>query len=121
MLCKEKLVRASCSRLIGAEKKKGENAKMKRALSLLLAGVLVLGMLAGCGGTNNGGNNSAQTTTNNTTNNSATDSTQTEAGEPVYGGTLRVAVNRSIKATGLDPVLGDSPACDRWSSSTVIR
>lgn len=123
-MCKEKLVRASCSRLIGAEKKKGENAKMKRALSLLLAGVLVLGMLAGCGGTNNGGNNSAQTTTNNTTNNSATDSTQTEAGEPVYGGTLRVAVNRSIKATGLDPVLGDSPACDQVEqqySDTLIQ
>ena len=91
------------------------NAKMKKVLSLLLTGAVLLGILSGCAGTNNnsgdnsGNANSSQTTTNNTN----TDADATDAGEPVYGGTLRVAVNRSIKATGLDPVLGDSPACDQ--------
>lgn len=85
---------------------------MKKFLAIVLAGIVMMGALAGCGGSPSVSQSDPATSTS--PNDSAA-STPGSAGssEPVYGGTLRVAVNRSINAKGLDPCFGDSTACDQ--------
>lgn len=86
---------------------------MKKLLALVLSGVMLIGCLAGCSGGNQ--NNTANNTTqNNTSTNNTGDTGDTTASdEPVYGGTLKVAVNRSIAANALDPVYANGTHCDQ--------
>ena len=60
---------------------------MKKLFALFLSGTLVLSALSGCS--------------------SSSSSTS------VYGGTLRIAINRSINAKALDPIFADGTACDQ--------
>lgn len=81
----------------------------KKVLALLLCLATLVGCLAGCG------NQSTNNTTNNSgTNNSGTTGGETtDPGEPVYGGTLNVALNRTVSAKSLDPLYVDSTTADQ--------
>ena len=88
---------------------------MKKLIALVLSSVLLISCLAGCSGTNNNASTDNAGTTNNTAGNNATtpDDTATDPGEPVYGGELKVAINRSIAANALDPVVSNGTHCDQ--------
>ena len=83
---------------------------MKKLFALFLSGTLVLSALSGCSSSSSSTSNPTPATP---TPVSADTSAPVSTGEPVYGGTLRVAVNRSINAKALDPCYGDSTACDQ--------
>ena len=75
-------------------KQKGEKM-MKKFLCILLALVMVMAMLSGCGGnntTNNTGNNTTNNTGNNTTNNTG-DTGSDDASTSKEGGTLKIGVS----------------------------
>ena len=61
---------------------------MKKLICILLALVMVLSLLSGCGGNSN---NTANNSTNNTTNNS--DTSSDDSSSPKEGGTLKIGVN----------------------------
>ena len=88
---------------------------MKKLLALALSAALALGCLSGCAG---GGN--PQTPGPSAPAGSAAPGPSSPAaanpgdsGEPVYGGTLKIALNRTINAGALDPVLANSTTCDQ--------
>ena len=88
---------------------------MKKLLALALSCMMLISCFAGCSGgnqdtANNTGNNTASqnNSTNDTTNDDAAD-----PNEPVYGGELKVAINRSIAADALDPVVANGTHCDQ--------
>lgn len=85
---------------------------MKKFLAIVLAGTVMVGALAGCGGSPSASKSDPAASTSQNSS-AASTSGSTGSNEPVYGGTLRVAVNRSINAKGLDPCFGDSTACDQ--------
>jgi len=70
--------------------------------------------LAGCssGGSNTpGGNTPAEATPAPGT--EPADTPAPDSGEPVYGGELKIALNRTIGAQNLDPTLANSTTCDQ--------
>ena len=78
---------------------------MKKLLALILSGALVVSSLAGCSGGSSGTATPPPAP--------ADTSAPADAGEPVYGGELKVALNRTINAGALDPVLANSTTCDQ--------
>ena len=84
---------------------KGE-VDVKKWVPLFLCGAMLLGALSGCGPAAANGSPATPPA-------AAAAGTPAPAGEPVYGGTLRIAVNRSINAKALDPVFADGTACDQ--------
>lgn len=90
---------------------------MKKLLALILSCTLILGSLAGC-------SKNPDPTPGNTSDpppaatdeNKPADSTPAPAadpGTPVYGGELKIALNRTINAEALDPTLANSTTCDQ--------
>ena len=79
---------------------------MKKSLAWLLCGALLVGSLAGCAPAQSSPTGSGS---------SAPQSSAPSAdpGEPVYGGTLNVAINRTINANALDPVYANGTHCDQ--------
>lgn len=79
---------------------------MKKSLAWLLCGALLAGSLAGCAPAQSSPTGSGS---------SAPQSSAPSAdpGEPVYGGTLNVAINRTINANALDPVYANGTHCDQ--------
>lgn len=77
---------------------------MKKLLALALSAALALGCLSGCAG---GGNPQTPGPS------SPAAANPGDSGEPVYGGTLKIALNRTINAGALDPVLANSTTCDQ--------
>lgn len=87
---------------------------MKKVLAAILCVAMTAGLLAGCGK----GTASETETTQEAVKAEATETENEDAapvvpGDPVYGGTLRVAVNASINAQGLDPIYANGTACDQ--------
>ena len=83
---------------------------MKKLFALFLSGTLVLSALSGCSSSSSSTSTPTPATTTPT---SVDTSAPVPAGEPVYGGTLRIAINRSINAKALDPIFADGTACDQ--------
>lgn len=83
---------------------------MKKAIAMVLACVMLLGVLAGCSSTSTTPA-ASETPANQTPN--ATPETTAPAGEPKYGGELKLALNRSINATALDPTIANGTMCDQ--------
>lgn len=89
---------------------------MKKLLALVLSAALALGCLSGCA---NGGGNTQTPGASAPAGSAAPGPSGTPAanpgdsGEPVYGGTLKIALNRTINAGALDPVLANSTTCDQ--------
>ena len=101
----------------------------KRLIALALCCVTLFGLLAGCGGGNQPADNSA--TSPSSTENSApanqpadNSSAPADSNEPVYGGTLKVSLNRTVSAKSLDPLYIDSTTADQIVQNfgdTLIR
>lgn len=85
---------------------------MKRLLALILAGAMMVGVLAGCSSSSSGGSTPSPAPSESTTP-TPTPAESTNPSEPVYGGELKVALNRTINADALDPVYANSSTCDQ--------
>lgn len=89
---------------------------MKKLLALALSAALALGCLSGCAG---GGENTQTPGASAPAGSAAPGPSGPAAadpgdsGGPVYGGTLKIALNRTINAGALDPVLANSTTCDQ--------
>lgn len=87
---------------------------MKKLLALALSCTLLISCFVGCsGGNQNTANNTTGNTSQNNTANDTNTPSDTDPGEPVYGGELKVAINRSIAADALDPVVANGTHCDQ--------
>lgn len=88
---------------------------MKKLLALALSAALALGCLSGCAGGGNtqtpGASAPAGSAAPGPSGPAAAD--PGDSGGPVYGGTLKIALNRTINAGALDPVLANSTTCDQ--------
>lgn len=91
--------------------------KMRRALALIMAVMMLAAILAGCGSSNQQQNNTGNSNAQNGNNSSSTeqeDSSGTEVSEEdKYGGTLKIALASTVSAQALDPVYSNSSSVDQ--------
>ncbi|MGN1141360.1 MAG: ABC transporter substrate-binding protein [Oliverpabstia sp.] len=89
---------------------------MKKFIATVLAVSMVAGSLAGCGGSKESVSSETKAAAETTAATEASVSAETasaDAGEPVYGGTLKIAINGNISAQSLDPYYIDSGSADQ--------
>ena len=94
---------------------------MKKLIALSLCCASLIGVLAGCGG----GSEPAPSQDPAPVETPApTPVAPSNDGDPVYGGTLRVALNRTVSAKSLDPLYVDSTTADQICQNygdTLVR